>query len=425
MNIIDRRLNPNGKNLPNRQRFLRRARKIVRDAVRKASASRSIRDVDSAGIVVIPGDGIDEPSFHLGDDGVREPVLPGNKEFVAGDKLRRPPGGSGGGGSKAGEGKSEDEYQIALSADEFLAFFLEDLELPDLVRRKLSTLEHEGVKRAGYSTSGSPSSISVSRTMRNAMSRRLALGRPKAAELTLAEAQLAQAEASQATDAEVDELRARIDGLRRRSRAVSFIDPIDIRYRRFEPLPKPTAQAVMFCLMDVSASMSEHMKDVAKRFFMLLYVFLHKRYKKVDIVFIRHTDEAEQVDEETFFNSTESGGTRVSSALALTREIIRERYGADQWNIYVAQASDGDNDPRDNVAATGLMSQELLPFAQYFAYLEVNEPGYSGSPSSLWRAYEALGDARLAQRLVTSREEIYPVFRELFARGGVKAGGAT
>ena len=133
MNIIDRRLNPSGKNLPNRQRFLRRARKIVREAVRKASASRGIREIDEAGVVVIPGTGIDEPFFHLGDEGLRNPVYPGNKEFAEGDRLKRPPGGRGGGGagSGAGEGKSEDEYQIALSAEEFLEFFLEDLELPE------------------------------------------------------------------------------------------------------------------------------------------------------------------------------------------------------------------------------------------------------------------------------------------------------
>jgi len=116
MHIIDRRLNPGGKNLPNRQRFLRRARRIVREAVRQASASRSIRDIDEAGVVVIPGNGIDEPSFHLGEEGHHQPVFPGNKEFVEGDRLPRPQGGSGGGGSQAGQGQSEDSYQIALSA---------------------------------------------------------------------------------------------------------------------------------------------------------------------------------------------------------------------------------------------------------------------------------------------------------------------
>ena len=417
MNIIDRRLNPNGKNLPNRQRFLRRARRIVREAVRQASASRRIREIEEGGIVVIPGDGIDEPSFHLGQDGAHHPVFPGNREFIEGDRLRRPPGGGGGaGGSGAGDGKSEDQYQIALSAEEFLDFFLEDLELPDLERRRLSTTESEGLRRAGYSTTGSPSSISVTRTMRKSLSRRIALKRPKSDDIAEAEEDLARAEEDNADADTIAALREFLEQMQRRTRRIAWIDPIDIRYRRFEPLPKPTAQAVMFCIMDVSASMSEHMKELAKRFFMLLYVFLNKRYKKVDIVFIRHTDEAKEVDEQTFFHGTESGGTRVSPALMEMRRIARERYNPDQWNIYAAQASDGDNDPRDNAEATVLMSGDILPISQYFAYLEVNEPGHGTAASSLWRAYEALHDPALAQKAVTRREEIYPIFRELFSR---------
>jgi uncharacterized sporulation protein YeaH/YhbH (DUF444 family) len=423
MNIIDRRLNPSGKNLPNRQRFLRRARKIVRDAVRKASAARGVREIDEAGVVVIPADGVDEPSFHLGGEGARHPVFPGNKEFGEGDRLPRPPGsGRGGGGSKAGEGRSEDEYQIALSAEEVLEFVLEDLELPDLERRKLSTTESEGLRRAGYAVSGSPSNLSVTRTMRNSLSRRIALKRPNADDVDAAERALAEALSRGADEEEARPLRERLETLRRKTRTIAWIDPIDIRYRRFEPVPRPTTQAVMFCLMDVSASMSEHMKDLAKRFFMLLYVFLKKRYKKVEIVFVRHTDEAKEVDEDTFFHGVESGGTRVSSAQAEMLRVARERYSPAAWNIYVAQASDGDNDPRDNAVSTALLVGDIIPMTQYYAYLEVGEPGQRVGASSLWRAYKDLGEPRLAQRSVTSREEIYPVFRELFNRDAAERG---
>ncbi len=424
MNIIDRRLNPSGKNLPNRQRFLRRARKIVRDAVRKASASRGIRDVDEAGAVVIPADGIDEPGFHIGTEGFRNPVFPGNREFIEGDRLPRPPGsGRGGAGSGAGEGKSEDSYTIALSAEEFLEFFLEDLELPDLERRKLTTVESEGLRRAGYSISGSPANLSVTRTMRNSMSRRIALKRPSPDDLLAADEALQQAVAREAEESELAALRASLEALRRKTKTIAWIDPIDIRYRRFESVPRPTAQAVMFCLMDVSASMSEHMKDLAKRFFMLLYVFLKKRYKKVEIVFIRHTDEAREVDEDTFFHGVESGGTRVSSAQREMVRVQRERYPADSWNVYAAQASDGDNDPRDNAESVSLLLNNILPLTQYYAYLEVAEPGHGSAASTLWRAYEELHEPRLAQRSVTSREEIYPIFRELFGRDASARGG--
>ncbi len=425
MHIIDRRLNPGGKNLPNRQRFLRRARRIVREAVRHASASRSIRDIDEAGVVVIPGGGVDEPTFHLGGEGFHHPVFPGNKEFVAGDRLPRPQGGAGGGGSQAGQGKSEDSYEIALSAEEFLEFFLEDLELPDLERRRVMNVETEGLRRAGYASTGSPSNLALGRTMRNSLSRRIALRRPRPSDVQEVEQAIELAQAEGADDIELAELRSQRDQLLRRSKAIAWIDPIDLRYRRFEPQPKPMAQAVMFCLMDVSASMTEHMKDLAKRFYMLLYVFLKKRYKKVEIVFIRHTDEAKEVDEQTFFHGTESGGTKVSTVLHEMLRVVDDRYPAELWNIYAAQASDGDNDPRDNLEVTGLLAGEVLEKCQYYAYLEVNEPGHGSTASSLWRAYENLGLPNLAQRSVTHREDIYPIFRELFSRSETIRGRAV
>jgi uncharacterized sporulation protein YeaH/YhbH (DUF444 family) len=139
---------------------------------------------------------------------------------------------------------------------------------------------------------------------------------------------------------------------------IPFIDPIDIRYRRFESIPKPVAQAVMFCLMDVSGSMSEHMKDMAKRFYMLLYVFLKRRCRHVEIVFIRHTDRAEEVDEHTFFYGPASGGTLVSSALQAMHEIVRSRFRPSDWNIYAAQASDGDNSTADGEAVARLLTAD-------------------------------------------------------------------
>jgi uncharacterized sporulation protein YeaH/YhbH (DUF444 family) len=419
MYVIDRRLNPSGKSLPNRQRFLRRAGKVLREAVRNVSASRPIREVGEGGVVIIPARGIDEPSFHTGSDGLHSRVLPGNKEFLEGDRIARPQGsGSGkgkGSGSGAGQGGGgEDEFKVALSAEEFLSLFLEDLELPDLERRKLSLTDSTGMRRAGYTKSGSPANLAVSRTMRNALSRRMALRRPKPEDLDALQNALLEAEAS-GDEVETKRLRALIETHGVRTRAIPYIDPIDIRYRRFEPSPRPIAQAVMFCIMDVSGSMTEHMKDMAKRFFMLLYVFLQKRYKQVEVVFIRHTDEAKEVDEKTFFESRETGGTRVSSALQEALKIIEERYPVADWNIYIAQASDGDNENGDNDRATALMRDGLLPLSQYYAYLEVDEPHSDTPTSSLWKTYDNL-EPGPAMRRVTTRQEIYPVFRELFRR---------
>jgi uncharacterized sporulation protein YeaH/YhbH (DUF444 family) len=177
----------------------------------------------------------------------------------------------------------------------------------------------------------------------------------------------------------------------------------------------------MFCLMDVSGSMSEHMKDLAKRFYMLLYVFLKRRYRHVEIVFIRHTDRAEEVDEDTFFHGPASGGTLVSSALKEMHDIVRSRFRPADWNIYAAQASDGDNSYADGEAVSRLLTEMILPVSQFFAYLEVGEANgstFAMPDSSLWTLYQRLhdGGAPLSIRKVTSRSEIFPVFRDLFHR---------
>jgi uncharacterized sporulation protein YeaH/YhbH (DUF444 family) len=170
--------------------------------------------------------------------------------------------------------------------------------------------------------------------------------------------------------------------------------------------------------MDVSGSMTEHMKDLAKRFYKLLYLFLGRRYKNVEIVFIRHTHLAREVDEETFFLSTETGGTVVSTAFEEMLRVIAARFPRDQWNIYAAQASDGDNISSDNVKVATLLKQKILPLCQYFAYIEVKEQGGRDMTTDLWRTYDQMikaGDP-IAIRKVSERGQIYPVFRELFAR---------
>src|SRR5277367_2290767 len=427
MFIVDRRLNPGSKSLENRQRFLRRAKALVQGAVKKTSEGRDIKDVLEGGEVSIPLDGMHEPRFRT-EGGTRDRVLPGNKKFVEGDIIERPKGG-GGRGSQAGEGDSEDDFRFVLSRDEFVNLFLDDLELPDLAKRKLAEAESEGLQRAGYSTSGSPANISVKRTVQLALARRIALKRPRPEAIAELEVELETC----SDEARRVELLAEIEALKSKAKRIPFIDPIDIRYRRFDTVPKPVAQAVMFCLMDVSGSMTEHMKDLAKRFYMLLYIFLRRRYKHVDVVFIRHTHQAQEVDEDTFFHSPETGGTVVSTALEEMQHVITERYSPDLWNIYAAQASDGDNTASDNEKTAALLTNILLPACQYYAYLEVGRdsehfpPGFIRRDSDLWQTYTAIckTGAPMAMRKVGHRRDIYPVFRELFAKKQATTGAET
>src|SRR5262249_52389117 len=333
------RLNPKGKSHTNRQRFIRLARDTLKEAVARSIKERALGDVDTKEVVNIPKQRIQEPRFHHSTrGGYREHVLPGNKEFVQGDILPKPEEGGAGGGGREGspDGEGQDSFQFVLSRDEYLDILFDELELPDLAKTHLKEATALRTTRAGYTSSGSPSNLNLVRTMRNSLARRISLHRPKSAEIAALEAEIA------VTDDEDRraELKARHELLVRRAKYIAYIDPLDLRFNRFEPTPKPNAQAVMFCLMDVSGSMSESMKDLAKRFFLLLHLFLTRKYEHVDIVFVRHTSQAKEVDEETFFRSTETGGTVVSSALEEMRRIVEERYSLEDWNIYAAQASD-------------------------------------------------------------------------------------
>ncbi len=416
MHIIDRRLNPKAKSLGNRQRFLRRARDEIRNAVSEALKKRKVSEVGNGEKIRIRSKSLNEPSFHLGKDGSRDFVLPGNKEYMVGDTIPKPPdGGGGGSGRGASDGHGDDDFVFTLTRDEFLDLFFEDLKLPNLIKVKLKDVRSPTPLRAGYTTDGSPSKLNRVRTMRNSVARRIALRRPSMEEIAQAEQALADAEREAAPDpARVTLLREKLARLNHLRKTVAFIDPFDLKYNRFERQPKPVTQAVMFCLMDTSASMTQSLKDLAKRFFMLLHIFLSRHYREVDVVFIRHTSVASEVDEETFFRSTETGGTVISSAFEEMRKVIKERYPPDEWNIYAAQASDGANDLGDMARCIDMLDDVILPLCQYFAYIEV---GTHISESIIWTGFSPLTERQrhFAMRHVSSPADIYPVFHDLFS----------
>jgi uncharacterized sporulation protein YeaH/YhbH (DUF444 family) len=421
MHIVDRRLNPKAKSLGNRQRFLRRAKSEIREAVRDALKRRKVSEVNGGENVRIRSKSLREPSFSLGSStGERDFVLPGNKEYSVGDVIRKPEGGAGGSGSKGSpDGEGEDDFVFNLSRDEFLDLFFEDLKLPNLIKAKLKDVRSPDPVRAGLTTEGPPAKLNRIRTMRNSLARRIALRRPRTAELEALVAQIAAEKESEEPNPEViAELEARLSRLQHMRRIIGYIDPIDLQFNRHERRPKPKTQAVMFCLMDVSASMTEPLKDLAKRFFMLLHLFLSRHYAEVEVVFIRHTTTAQEVDEETFFRDTESGGTVISTALEEMLRVVAERYPVDDWNIYAAQASDGHNFDDDMDRCVQLLQNEILPITQYYAYVEVVPEGQMSPMQSVaWSGYSEVGADRshFAMRRVSSPGDIYPVFRELFA----------
>jgi uncharacterized sporulation protein YeaH/YhbH (DUF444 family) len=283
-------------------------------------------------------------------------------------------------------------------------------------------------------TSGSPNQVNLIRTMRNSFGRRLAMRRPKEDEIEVLREKLLMLRRDARSDTDPDKkqhilaLEEEIAQMEHRRKWVPFLDPVDVRFNAFVQEPVPTSQAVMFCLMDVSGSMGEREKDLAKRFFMLLHLFLKRRYERLDIVFIRHTHDAQEVDEHTFFYSRQSGGTIVSTALEEMQKIAHERYATGEWNIYAAQASDGYTQTGDASRCVDLLNQVLMPMCQYYAYIEILDEremevfSSEESGAELWRAYRTVAKdwKNFATKRIAKPQDIFPVFRELFAKEGAE-----
>ena len=413
--IIDRRQQGKQKSAVNRQRFLKRFRKHIKEAVTDAVNKRSITDMERGEEISIPKKDVSEPIFRQGKGGKQRRVLPGNKEFIRGDRIDRPKGGGGGSGGKASDqGEGMDEFVFELNQQEFLDFMFEDLELPNLVRKQLKDSDSYKLVKGGYTRDGIPARLNVVQSLRGAKARRIALSGAIRREIKALEAEL-ESLADDDESVERQEITEKLDRARRRLNHIPFLDDFDLRYNNMIQQPTPTTSAVMFCLMDVSGSMTQDIKDLAKRFFVLLHLFLKRHYEKTEVVFIRHHTKADEVDEEEFFYSRETGGTVVSTALDLMNTIVRERYPTDSWNIYAAQASDGENWQDDSPKCRDLLVKSLLPLVQYFAYVEIS----SGKEQELWQTYSEILDTfpdRFAMRNVSDPSDIFPVFRDLFER---------
>lgn len=415
--FIDRRLNGKNKSAVNRQRFIRRYKQQIKKAVADAISDRSVTDISSGENVTIPNKDITEPFFHQGKGGRRQIIHPGNDQFSEGDRIPRPQGGNGGSGKgdASADGEGSDDFVFSISKDEYLDLLFEDLALPNLQKNQLDKLIQYKNIRAGYRSEGIPTNIDIVRSLRGSLARRVAMTAGKKNTLAELEQQLELLEQEPVPDQQFRlQLLEQIAGLKASIAAVPFIDSFDLRFRNYQKKPEPTSKAVMFCLMDVSGSMDQPTKDMAKRFYILLYLFLSRSYKNVDVVYIRHHTQAKEVDEQEFFYSQETGGTIVSSALKLMHEIIVDRYDPAQWNIYAAQASDGDNWTDDSAPCAALLASKILPLVRYYAYIEITPRAHQ----SLWHEYEKLLPQHNNMAIEHIRElaDIYPVFRQLFKK---------
>ena len=426
-NIIDRRVSGKNKSSTIRKRFIKRTRQAIKDSIKDLVDKRNIADSGETDEISIPAKGVHEPIFNHNSDGERKYILPGNTDKIVGDLIPRKEAGGGKGSNASSGGDGEDDFTFNLSRDEFLDLFFEDLELPDLVKTTLKEVVAIKYERAGFIKAGAPNNLNIIRSMQNAIGRRIALQAPYQEELDELEKELEDKKRNK-IEPSYDDIVKRVS-LQKSIEEVPFIDDVDIRYNAFEQRPDPVSRAVMFCLMDVSGSMGEEEKTLAKKFFMLLHLFLSRNYEKVDIVFIRHHHEAIECDEEEFFFSRESGGTLVSTCLEEMYKIVSSRYDTSDWNIYAAQASDGDNFSSDSKTCLDALLK-ILPLVQYFSYIQVGrDTAYNAmmgayhhkSGSELWNIYKPAAEAHanFVMDQVDEASQIFPVFKKLFKKGGV------
>jgi len=416
--IIDRRLNGKNKSAPNRRKFIRRYKEQLKEQVDKIADGKNLKDMKDGTKIKVKKKDISEPTFRNDPkSGERDIVLPGNDQYNRGDSIDKPPQGEDGRGTQGGLGEDgEDEFSFTLSKKEFLELYFSDLELPNFIKESIAKTKKYKIKRAGFQREGLPASLDLKKTMTQAFARRI-VQKERIFKL--------QDKINEAEERGED-VTALMEELERIK--VPYIDDTDIRYRRFEKQPLPIMKAAMICIMDVSASMGEYEKVLAKKFYLLLYLFLEQNYENIELVFIRHTTTADEVDERTFFEGRRTGGTLVSSGLALAYKIIKERFPINDWNVYVAQASDGDNWTNDNNDIINILEEKLLPLVQYFVYIQIQHPWmdpsdylvsrYENEYPDLYSLYSPLTNKheKFNAQVIYDPKDVYPIFRNLFEK---------
>jgi hypothetical protein len=417
--IIDRRTSNKKKSAENRKRFLERQHYAIKEAVQKVFEETSVDSSKSKNKQVkVKTDQTTIKEYFFVEDnytGFEDIVLFGNDRYYVGDKIKKPEGGRQGKGGGAGPGEiSEDDFEFILTEAEFYNYLFDGLTLPNLTKKAQTLTTDSQRRRAGITTDGPPSKLEMQRSMKNAIGRNLAMKVVLQSEIEKLEKQLEE-EKKKGNQERVKELEQRLEECRKILENIPALDYVDLRYKVHEEVKIPSTRAVMFCVMDVSGSMGRHEKDLAKKFFMLLNLFLTQNYEHVELRFIRYHHQAAEVDEETFFYLKETGGTIASEAISLTNQIIRKEYDTD-WNVYVAHVSDGDNWDSD----IPILNQELvklIPKCQYISYLEVIDPAIYGGErsdtSSIMHSYETVKSMHPSHIGIAQAYETKHIFKAL------------
>lgn len=427
--FIDRRKAGGGKSTNNRQKLIRRVRGFIKTSVPQNIGAGGVSGskAKSMSPVKVAGEALEEPFFAYANDGLETSVIIGNDQYDRGDEIEFPEEQSGNG---AGPGeRGEDDFVVNVARSEFLDVFFEDCELYLTQERFTEKLDNKH-QHAGFSTSGNPAQLSIVRTYKQSLGRRWALMKPYKEEL---EALREELETVEENSERWKEITARMEELAAKVSFLDSFDKSDLRYRKKEAKPLKTVDAVLIMLMDISGSMGQEEKSIARRWFALLYEFIKRKYPSVELRFIAHTDEVFEMNEDDFFSTRINGGTQVSTALNHINKMIVEQYDPNQTNIIVCHASDGDNWDDDNEAVVDAMIGEgnLMNKCSMFSYVEVGKPHntwFSFNQSSesarnntnLWEAYDKVRvqqpPRKVSLAIIETPDECYPVFKKVFRK---------
>jgi len=383
-----------------RLRHREKVRESIRENIADIIAEESIIGKNKDKVIKVPLRGIKEYRFVFGDNapGVGQGDGEARPGQVVGKTGKE---GQGKGDGQAGDRPGVDYYETDVTLEELIEIMFEDLELPNLERRTLREIPTDrSSKRKGYRHVGIRVRLDKRRTARQRVMRMLATRKNRIAQ---AAAQAASDSAPAAGD---------------HDRRFPFHQD-DLRYKHLEQDTREDSNAVVICVMDTSGSMDTMKKYLARSFFFLLYQFISTRYRNVEIVFIAHHTEANEVTEEEFFHKGESGGTFISSGYQKALDIIAERYHPSLWNVYAFHCSDGDNFDSDNPAALRAAKQ-LAELCNLFGYGEIKPLGSRYYESSMLNVFRRLDAPNFQAVLIERKEDIWPSFKAFLSKDRVK-----
>ena len=369
-----------------RRRHKQKIEKAIKDGIHDIVAEESIIGQDGKKKIKIPVRGIKEYKFIYGSNeqnkrvGSAPDVDVRRGQKIGGGGKKKPKPGT----DRAGSESGEEFYEVEITLEELAHYLFDDLELPDMEKKALKKVMSEKYKRKGYRTEGIKPRLDKKKSAINRIKRKKA--------------------AARRGDEESD-----------KDERFPYHDH-DLVYRHFKPAKKECSNAVIFFVMDVSGSMTNEKKFLARSFYFLMYHFIRSKYEHTEIVFIAHETSANEVNEDQFFSRGNSGGTMVSSALNLVCDITNSRYHPDSWNIYCFQCSDGDNWP-DDTAKTLIAAEKIRDFSQLFGYCEIIPGGEASNwfdESRLSKVYEKITNKKMKCVELKEKKDIWLAFTRLF-----------